>query len=248
MHRLLEIRFELAGRWVLIDGAPTLILDMYADHNNVLYAFVLGDDVKYVGKTTMTLRSRMNGYQWPSADQSTNIKCNTYIREALENDQQVLVYVLPDGGLMHYGQFHINLAAGLEDSIIATLEPQWNGRQRIANAQRNECASPDDIPVPADSLASSFTFTLQPSYQATGFFNVPADHDHEIGSGGARAELYIGEASTPYYSTINRTSNLNNTARLYCSGPLKRWFRNMPVGAQIAVDVLSPTTLRLREQ
>ncbi|WP_430227019.1 GIY-YIG nuclease family protein [Paraburkholderia tropica] len=221
-----------------------LTLDKYAGHNNVLYAFVVGDEVKYVGKTTMTLRSRMNGYQWPGADQSTNIKCNNYIREALGNNQEVLLYVLPDGGLMHYGQFHINLAAGLEDSIIASLEPQWNGRQQIKDAQKNESAGAEIVAAP-NVVTSSFAFTLQPSYQSTGFFNVPADHDHEIGSGGERAELYIGDDSTPYYSTINRTSNLNQTARLYCSGPLKRWFKDIPVGAQITVDVLSPITLRL---
>lgn len=36
------------------------------------------------------------------------------------------LFALPDHGLLHFGTFHINLAAGLEDSIVSSLKPEWN--------------------------------------------------------------------------------------------------------------------------
>jgi hypothetical protein len=38
----------------------------------------------------------------------------------------VEIYALPDNGLLRYGGFHVNLAAGLEDSIVRDLNPPWN--------------------------------------------------------------------------------------------------------------------------
>jgi hypothetical protein len=40
--------------------------------------------------------------------------------------QPVEIYMLPDNGLLRYGGFHINLAAGLEDDLINKLSPAWN--------------------------------------------------------------------------------------------------------------------------
>jgi hypothetical protein len=37
----------------------------------------------------------------------------------------VSILVLPDHGLLKYGGFHLNLAAGLEDDIVSQLKPRW---------------------------------------------------------------------------------------------------------------------------
>jgi hypothetical protein len=42
----------------------------------------------------------------------------------------VAIYVLPDNGLLYYGGFHVNLAAGLEDSLVRELQPPWNGGKK----------------------------------------------------------------------------------------------------------------------
>jgi hypothetical protein len=47
--------------------------------------------------------------------------------QAITARQAVEVYVLPDSGLLYYGGFHVNLAAGLEDALIDSLDPPWNG-------------------------------------------------------------------------------------------------------------------------
>jgi len=68
----------------------------------------------------------MYGYQNPGPTQNTNIKGNKLILELLSNGKGIEIYALPDDGHHHVGVFHLNLAAGLEDSIISTLKPNWN--------------------------------------------------------------------------------------------------------------------------
>ena len=52
------------------------------------------------------------------------------------------IFVLPDNGLLHYGLFHVNLAAGLEDSIVRELNPPWNGDQKEAPNQALQPTEP----------------------------------------------------------------------------------------------------------
>ena len=85
---------------------------------NVLYAFVSNGEIKYIWKTTKSLKKRMYSYQNPGPTQSTNIKNNGYIKELLEANEAVDIFVLPDSGLLHYGWFHINLAAGLPNFTL----------------------------------------------------------------------------------------------------------------------------------
>lgn len=127
MHRLYEIGFQRAGRWFLKGDDLALELLNLMDRQNVLYAFVSGKTVKYVGKTTQTLQRRMFGYQKPNQDQRTNWRNRLAIVDLLKRGEPVEILALADSGLLRYGSFHLNLAAGLEDSIIQIVKPDWNG-------------------------------------------------------------------------------------------------------------------------
>ena len=126
LDRLLAMGFRLAAHWSLPGPELECAFVEHATARNILYAFVAGGAVVYVGKTVQTLRQRLYGYRRPVATQSTNLKGNRLIREALGAGHPVAVYALPDHGLLYYGGFHVNLAAGLEDSLVATLKPAWN--------------------------------------------------------------------------------------------------------------------------
>lgn len=126
LQRLEDIGFRPAGTWSLEDGKARCTLTDCASERNILYALVVDGEVMYVGKTTRPLKTRLYGYQNPGPTQSTNIKGNILIIEALRSGSSVAVYALPDNGLLHYGGFHVNLAAGLEDSLVSTLKPAWN--------------------------------------------------------------------------------------------------------------------------
>jgi hypothetical protein len=112
----------------------------------VLYAFVSSSsqDAKqlmYIGKTVRTLASRMAGYKKPGPSQSTNQKNNANIRSLLQQGKSVEIYVLPDRGL-HYGGFRVNLAAGLEDSIVLQMQPPWNGGKKEGSSEAMEPIEP----------------------------------------------------------------------------------------------------------
>lgn len=126
LNKLIQIGFKKVGSWSLNDETVSVQIEQESCSKNVLYSFVVDDEPKYVGKTTQTLKKRMYGYAKPSPTQSTNIKNNRLIKNALKANCKVELFVLPDHGLLHFGEFHVNLAAGLEDSIVRTLSPEWN--------------------------------------------------------------------------------------------------------------------------
>jgi hypothetical protein len=126
MERLLNIGFRKVGSWNQTQTGIAYTLDDCADACNILYAFVCDQKPLYVGKTVQRLRKRMYGYQNPGPTQSTNINGNRSITNLLVSGKQVEIFALPDNGLLHFGVFHINLAAALEDSIVKTLNPAWN--------------------------------------------------------------------------------------------------------------------------
>ena len=125
-ERLENMGFRQVGEWAIESGKTTFTLDDAASARNVLYAFISQDTVMYIGKTVQTLKQRMGGYKNPAPTQSTNIKGNKFITEALVANQAVAIFALPDNGLLYYGGFHVNLAAGLEDNLVKALKPAWN--------------------------------------------------------------------------------------------------------------------------
>ena len=126
MQRLLDIGFTKSGHWARTESGIERRIKQNADAINILYCFISDNEMLYVGKTVQQLKKRMYGYQKPSNSQATNIRVNDLIIKRLDSGCPVDIYALPDHGLLHFGAFHLNLAAGLEDSIIATINPPWN--------------------------------------------------------------------------------------------------------------------------
>jgi hypothetical protein len=126
LSELTDIGFRKVGVWSLNSEVPALAIEEEANSSNILYSFVVDGVPKYVGKTIQPLKKRMYGYIKPAATQSTNIRNNANLKSALNMGSAVELYVLPDSGLLHFGVFHLNLAAGLEDSIVSKLRPEWN--------------------------------------------------------------------------------------------------------------------------
>lgn len=118
--------FRKCGDWTVDADCLKCTLVDNASAPNVLYAFVSEGKVLYIGKTVRSLKQRMYNYQKPGPSQSTSIRGHKLIKDAVALGKTVEVYALPDNGLLHYGGFHVNLAAGLEDALIATLKPVWN--------------------------------------------------------------------------------------------------------------------------
>jgi hypothetical protein len=58
--------------------------------------------------------------------------------------KRVEIYIFRDMGLLHFGGFHLNLAAGLEDSLVVELDPPWNGGRKD---EPDEAATVPQIPI-----------------------------------------------------------------------------------------------------
>lgn len=246
MNRLTEIGFIKVGFWQIIDGSLKYHLDdRFTDAKNNLYAFVCDGEVKYVGKTTRLLRNRMYHYSRPGPTQSTNIKNNTNIIEMLFNNVAVDILVLPDLGLMHYGQFHLNLAAGLEDSIIRVINPEWNGIQRPTLKCEKVVSTEAEIIM--YNSTKQFTFNMRDTYWRRGFFNVPVASSQKFGKDGENIKIVLRDGVSYITAMINRTANKSNSPRIMGGVELRQYFQhNYIIGDVAPFELITQNIMKLK--
>ncbi|MFZ2235064.1 MAG: hypothetical protein WAV67_01685 [Dokdonella sp.] len=74
---------------------------------------------------------------------TTNINNSGRIREIIATGCVVEIFALFDDKPQQYRGFEVNLAAGLEDGVIAQLLPSWNFRpdHRPTNSKDSECTA-----------------------------------------------------------------------------------------------------------
>ena len=132
---LIDLGFKKAGSFYLEDAVLTLDSKLkYAEQEEVLYCFVLNGLPVYVGKTVKPLKERMWQYRRGDRSQKTNHRIHKKIVEALKHDNKIEIYVLTFSEQETYRGFRLNLAAGLEDSLIRHVddtlkscgEESWN--------------------------------------------------------------------------------------------------------------------------
>ena len=126
INHLINLGFKDIGIWSILDDELSYSLVEGHKARCVLYSFVVNDDVKYIGKTTMELQRRLYGYKKPGPTQITNIKNNVNIKKELNGGKEVGIYALIDAKPLLYKNIEVNLAAGLEDYLINKLVPDWN--------------------------------------------------------------------------------------------------------------------------
>lgn len=267
MKRLFDIGFQVVGHWSLSDGEMKLQLDRMQDEINVLYAFVVDDNVKYIGKTTQPLNKRMYGYLRPGPTQTTNIKNKANILSVLKDGRVVLILALPDNGLHHYGTFHINIAAGLEDDLIKKLNPEWNGGRKETAGVTEAAKQKEPVPVLPETKSDKryvrrntskpyqpsisqpdnhFILMLHSAYFNSGFFNVGVRHQHLFGSDLEDITISCNGLENKINGYINRSANTNHTPRIMGGVPLQRWFHEVSeLNGHILVEVISPNAIRM---
>lgn len=246
MNRLTDIGFIKVGFWEIIDGNLKCHLDdRFSDVKNNLYAFVCNNEVKYVGKTTLLLRNRMYHYSRPGPSQSTNIKNHANIIELLSKNVAVDILILPDSGLMHYGEFHLNLAAGLEDSIISGINPEWNGIQRPV------LKSEEPVSIEAEIITLSstkqFTFNMTDTYWRRGFFNVPVGSSQNFGKDGESIKIVLRDGLSSITAMINRTANQSGSPRIMGGVELRQYFQlNYTIGDVAPFELITQNMMKLK--
>jgi len=128
LKKLISMGFEQVGQWFWDGDDLNFELTKHAKERNILYAFVVDGDVKYIGKSTQTLHKRIYLYKNCGPSQRTNIRVREKLRICLQNGGQALIYAFVQKIPLMYQDIPINLAAGLEDNLIVSLNPEWNIR------------------------------------------------------------------------------------------------------------------------
>ena len=128
LKKLISLGFEQVGRWYWDGDDLNFELTKHQSERDILYAFVVDGEVKYLGKSIQSLHKRIYLYKNCGPSQRTNIRVREKLRTYLKNDSQVLIYAFVQKMPLMYQDIPINLAAGLEDNLIAAIRPEWNLR------------------------------------------------------------------------------------------------------------------------
>jgi hypothetical protein len=260
LERLLEIGFEMASEWLLDDDDLHIDLQRYNSASNVLYAFACEDELLYIGRSGRSLQLRMDGYQTGGPPRSVRSRNRERIVAMLMVDQPIQLYAMPDPGSLHYGSFKINLAAGLQHSLIEGLNPAWNRDiPNAAPAPRNvrprRVHKPRSHLIEADSNTYTDLTTDRPSYrflvgylyQDKGFFNVPLRYSRLFGDDQQKIRILCGAERETIQGHIDRSSNTNASPRIVGGRKLKRWFEiNTGLNNPVDIDILAPNAVWIR--
>lgn len=253
MTRLLDIGFQPVGSWNLDNGNLKFNLTIHKNTNNIIYAFISIGEILYIGQTTQTLSSRMRNYKTIYKNSgSTNIKNHNNIKDTLKktDPEPIKILVFVDNGLFHYGEYHLNLAAGLENSIISKISPPWNGSNKT-NKNTNTKLQEEKSKInrlESDPQNNRFNFKLAPTYFNIGFFNVIIDNTNHFGKDRDVISIYLGEKQDLLHGYINRSANQNKTPRIMGGVRLKQWFQNnCTKNSLVSVEIFSPTSIWLNK-
>ncbi len=260
LERLLEIGFETAGEWILDDADLHIELRRYGSAANVLYAFVSDDELLYIGRSGRSLQSRMDGYQNGGPPRSVRTLNRARISAMLMVDQPVELYAMPDPGNLHYGSFRVNLAAGLQHSLIEALDPPWNRagadiRPPPRRPQAREVRKRRSHLVDADNATYTDLTTDRPGYRFLvgyhymdkGFFNVPLRYSRLFGDDQQKIRILCGRERDTIHGHIDRSSNTNASPRIVGGRKLKRWFEdNTGINNPVDIDILAPNAVWIR--
>jgi hypothetical protein len=266
IERLLEIGFERAGYWELIDDEPHIEVERYASAANVLYAFVTDRELLYIGRSGRSLQLRMSGYENGGPPRSMRERNRERIIAMLVIDHPIDLYVMPDPGNLHYGSFRVNLAAGLQYSLIEALSPPWNkgassrGGTR-PKSSRSKAARPrypgrgprtfsdgDDLEYTDLTIdRPSYRFLVGYVYRDKGFFNVPMRYSRMFGKDRERIKILCGADKETIYGHIDRSTNTNASPRVIGGSSLRSWFEeNADINSPVDIDILAPNAVWIR--
>lgn len=134
------IGFKKIGKWKALESLKNPTKKAYEDRMpidhewedensiefftaKILYAFVFGEKIKYIGKTTKGVKERLKWYVDPSIkDHLTNKNVNKEIYNLVQpcgSNKNMDIWVFaPNPDNENYKGFNLDLAAGLEESLI----------------------------------------------------------------------------------------------------------------------------------
>jgi hypothetical protein len=272
---LLNTGFRDVAKWVKadndssityeLDGANVTAHRAMLDVRNALYAFVQGDNVSYIGKTARSIKKRFVGYCTPGSTQQTNQRCHENIKALLKRGIETRIFVFTPISDLRYGEVQIDLAAGLEESLIVAFAPPWNGREgkrllteeaereATEDSELGQATEPREVvaamaasnePLPATTTSRQMTFPIRlgAAYYNQGLINPGTDASRYLGNDGDPVIVYLGSDSEQVDSVINRSANANGSVRIVGNNRrIADWFQqHFKLGDVVETKVQDP--------
>ncbi len=239
MQELIHIGFLASGAWT--SGSLGLRFELtvpIGDKAPALYAFVVEEELLYLGKTRQPLQQRLYGYQQPGPTQKTNVRVHEYLKSATADGQSIRIFAFVSDVPLRVGRFKVDLAAGLEDDLIAQLHPLWN-KSGVRPRQQTEATGPvkeqhanePKRQVPESSAVDKeirphFLIALGKTYYMQGFFNVPVDYARYFPRDGHRIRVVLGATGERIDAEVNRRTNKQTDApRIMGGARFSDWIR-----------------------
>lgn len=212
---------------------------------NSLYIFIVSSnndyDIKYIGKTTKTLKHRFYQYSLGNG-KSTNSKIHKNIKLSLEKKQNVMIWAYLDNTPLLWGSYNINIAAGLEDSMISEEEPDWNGgKTETYEIEKND----SDIP---DIENNSFPIKIAKTYYNYGLINPGVEASKILGEHDEKIAVKIGsnQSSIKVNRKIDRNANSNGSIRISAIPELAEYYqKNYNLGEIARLEIISENELQI---
>ena len=231
-QKLLDVGFKKIGCWTYLNSNLEYIVynKIKFLKKNSLYSFVVSGDeiesvetIKYIGKTTQSLKTRFLGYLNPGKSQQTNKRINKNIIHSIKNNNKVEIYSLSDISQIRWGEYNLNIPSGLEDSLVFNLSPEWNksGKNKLLTSSETieKELFKNDI---SEEIYHSFKIKLGKTYYHKGYINPGLKSSEFFKKDGV---VFIKIENELLESKIDRESNKNGSVRLYFGRKLSDWYK-----------------------
>ncbi len=119
-----KYHFKKIGEFVLENSIPTRRLDpsiKITDRLDLVYAFFVNDQCKYIGKTIQGY-SRPTGYHKNKSMKTTN----EGILQCLNNNITVDILVRSNNVSIEFDGLKLNIIELIEQALISLFNPEWN--------------------------------------------------------------------------------------------------------------------------
>ena len=270
MDKLLALGFKKSALAHYTGNGFTFEYQQNENSLNILYALVFlnhaNDEypqVRYIGHTRKSFRNRMYGYQLGNGQQVNN-RIHIAITHQLQNDRMVHVYCMPNHFNMSMHDLEVDVAAGLEYSLIRYYSNLNNQLQHppllnIAGNPRREARIDidendeliaEEINYNGDAIQindnASFDYTLNKTYWRLPVINIPVEFQQRFGEHQTAAQVDLVQPDgiiLSYQAAISRTANVNGTPRLYLPRPQGDSFQEWKHATYKEGDVIVATII-----
>lgn len=123
---LVTAGFQKVGEWLIDQTGSGILLHGTTDKRAGVYVYAVGGVVHYVGSAQRGLHGRFRRYAITKTVR-TSARIRSEIVVCLSRGDPVEIYALQPA-LIDWNGLPVDLAAGLEEGLIRTLQPKWNIR------------------------------------------------------------------------------------------------------------------------